>query len=49
MVKSEASSFGTGLDNLVMQLCAPVDGQRAEDYIMQERIEEKEALMMNGE
>jgi hypothetical protein len=37
-----------GLHALVTQLCAPVDGQRAEDFIMQERMEEKEAIMMDS-
>lgn len=46
---TEASSFDTGLNALVTQLCAPVDGQSAEDYIMHERIDEDEALMMIGE
>ncbi|KAF8492671.1 hypothetical protein JB92DRAFT_3100288 [Gautieria morchelliformis] len=47
LIAKQESSSDVGLHALVAQLCAPVDGQSAEDFIMQERIEEEEALMMD--
>lgn len=42
-------SQDTGLDALITRLCAPVDGRNPEDWIMNERMAEKEVLMMDGE
>ncbi|KAF8515763.1 hypothetical protein BU17DRAFT_93162 [Hysterangium stoloniferum] len=36
-----------GLGALITKLCAPLGGQPAEDWILNERIEEKETLMMD--
>jgi hypothetical protein len=48
LTATQERSSDVGLHALVTQLCAPVDGQRAEDFIMQERMEEKEAIMMDS-
>jgi len=37
------------LEALVTKICATVDGLNAEDWIINERMEAKEALMMDGE
>ena len=47
-VESEKFPLDVGLDSLISQLCAPVDGESAEDIITRENIDEKDALMMEG-
>ena len=45
----EESPKDLGLDALVAKICATVEGQNAEDWIINEKMEAKEALMMDGE
>jgi hypothetical protein len=45
----QESKHGSDLGALIGRLCSSVDGQRPEDWILQERLDSKEAMMMDGE